>query len=60
MGQALLDIYKKVEQIGQIKAKMRMAMLTGVSSTKAGDEPDTPEVLAKFKSALAEIEKEFK
>jgi tellurite resistance protein len=60
MGQALLDMYKKVEQVGQLKAKMRMAMLTGVSSTKAVSEPDTPEIIAKFETAMVEIEREFK
>jgi ABC-type molybdate transport system permease subunit len=60
MGQALVNFYSEVDKIGQMKAKMRMAMLTGVSSVKADMIPDTPEMITKFKTAFEEIKKEFK
>lgn len=60
MGAKMMELYKKAEEMGSLKAKMRLAMLTGTPSTKAGDTPDTPEAIAKFQSAMKELEKEFK
>lgn len=60
MGAKLAAMYKKAEEMGSLKAKMRLAMLTGVPSTKADSEPETPELISKFESALKEIENEFK
>ena len=60
MGAKLMDMYKKAQELGSLKAKMRLAMLTGTSSTKAVDEPDSPELLNKFANAMKEIEKEIK
>jgi hypothetical protein len=53
-------MYNKAEQLGSLKAKMRLAMLTGTPSAKADSEPDSPELISKFQAALTEIEKEFK
>lgn len=60
MAQKLLDYYEKAKAKGQLKAQMRMAILTGLASTRAATEPDSPELIAKFDAAMKEIEKEFK
>lgn len=60
MAAKLVEFYAKAEQMGQIKAKMRLAMMTGVSSSKAGSESDSPELISKFETAIKELEKEFK
>jgi hypothetical protein len=58
MGKQLLDFYEKANQIGGLKAKMRLAVLTNVPSAKAGTEPDSPDNVAKFEKALAQIKSE--
>lgn len=45
--------------MGRAKAKMRLAILTGVPSIKADGMADSSENIAKFENALKEIEKEF-
>jgi hypothetical protein len=60
MGAKLSEYYRKVEQIGGIKARLRLAVITRVSSDKAANEPDSPEHLKTFEAAFKEIEKEFK
>ncbi len=60
MGKKLMEFYEKAQKLGSSKAKMRLAMITCISSVKAGDAPDSPENLKKFEDAMKEIEKEFK
>jgi tellurite resistance protein len=60
MAQKLMAFYEQAKAKGSIKAQMRLAMLTGLPSTKAVNEPDSPELIAKFEAAMREIEKEFK
>lgn len=60
MGAKLEEMYKKAEGLGSLKAKMRLAMLTGVPSAKAGSEADSPDIISKFENAIKELEKEFK
>jgi hypothetical protein len=60
MGTKLLDYYNKVEKIGGLKARMRLAVITQISSQKAGDEPDSPANVSKFEEALKSISQEFK
>ena len=55
MGQQLLQFYETAKQKGGVSAQMRLPMKTGVSSDKANDTPDSPDLVAKFKAALAEI-----
>ncbi|MBU2550607.1 MAG: hypothetical protein KKB20_19520 [Proteobacteria bacterium] len=38
-----------------MKAQMRLAMKTGLSSDKASGTPDSPELIQKFEAALKEI-----
>lgn len=59
MGAQLLACYEKAKEIGAMKAQMRLAMKTGLSSVKAESEPDSPELIAKMTAALNEIQAEF-
>jgi hypothetical protein len=60
MAGKLVSYYDKAKEIGGLKAQMRLAVLTGLPSTKASEAPDSPENIAKFDSAMAEINNEFK
>lgn len=60
MAQKLMQFYEKAKTLGGLKGQMRLAMLTTIPSTKAATEADSPELLAKFDTAMKEIEKEFK
>jgi len=55
MGQKLAKYYDAIKTEGGFSAQMRLAMKTGLSSVKALDVPDSPDVLAKFKTAYKEI-----
>jgi hypothetical protein len=59
LGQKLTDFYEQAAKLGGVKAKMRMAMITKISSSSAGSAPDSPENISAFKKALEEIKKEF-
>jgi len=59
MGQRLLEMYEQAAKIGQLKGRMRLAVLTNIPSSKAANEPDSSENIQKFSQALKEIEKEF-
>ncbi|OGS36910.1 MAG: hypothetical protein A2293_13480 [Elusimicrobia bacterium RIFOXYB2_FULL_49_7] len=60
MGQKLLNYYETAKAKGSIKAQMRLAMITAISSAKAASEPDSPENIQKFEAAMVELAKEFK
>ena len=55
MAGTLLKFYEKAQAEGGLQMKMRLAIATGIPSNKAGDAPDSPDVLAKFRSAFKEI-----
>lgn len=55
MGDKVLKYYELVAARGGLQAKMRLAMKTGTPSTKAGEVPDSPEILQKFYDAAKEI-----
>ena len=55
MGAKLTQYYDLVAAKGGLQAKMRLAMKTGISSTKAAEVPDTPDNLAKFYEVSKEI-----
>jgi hypothetical protein len=59
MGNKLEEFYAKATDIGGLKAKMMLAVITKISSKKAKEEPDSPENLKKFQDAMAELEKEL-
>lgn len=60
MGQKLVEFYQQAEKIGQMKGKLRLAMITCIPSDKASSEPDSPDNIQKFTQAIQEIQKEFK
>ncbi|MBN1435695.1 MAG: hypothetical protein JW936_01350 [Sedimentisphaerales bacterium] len=60
MGAQLLSFYDQAKAAGSLKAQMRLAMITGVPSSKAAAEPDSPDNLAKFQAAMTKIQAEFK
>ena len=58
MAEKMVAFYEEAKRIGNLKAMMRMALLTKIPSSRAESEPDTPENIALFEKALAEIKKE--
>ena len=56
MGIRLKEIYDRVNELGGLPAKIKFAKLTLVSSLDAEIIPDSPDNIAKFSRALAEIE----
>ncbi len=55
MGAKLVKFFELAKEEGGLSAQMRLAMATGISTVKASSEPDSPEILAKFKSAFKEV-----
>ncbi len=55
MGEKLLKAYDIAKDAGEVQAQMRLAMKSGLSSTKAGGEPDSPENIQKMEAALKEV-----
>ncbi|GEM_PF-458455 len=55
MALTLLAIIKIVEERAGFKGRMRLAVMTGVNRIKAGEIPDDPKTVDKFKRAAAEI-----
>jgi hypothetical protein len=55
MAAKLVKYYELIQGLGGTKAKMRMAMATGVGSIIAAEAPDSPENLAKFRKAYKDI-----
>jgi GAF domain-containing protein len=60
MGKQLLEYYQRADALGGIQAKVRLAGITGVTSTQAGGEPDTKATLATFEQAFKIVTGEFK
>lgn len=59
MGALLMQYYEQAEKAGGIKASLRLAMKTAISSTKARTVPDSPELLKAFEKAWSDIKKEL-
>jgi hypothetical protein len=55
MAEKLVKYFELVNTVGGVRAKMRLAMKTGITSTRAADEPDTAEILEKFYNAAKEF-----
>lgn len=55
MGMTLNEIYKIVTDKAGFKGRMRLAVRTGVSRTRAEEMADSPEIIAKFKKEADEI-----
>jgi len=55
MADRLMKYYQYVsEQVGA-SGRVKLATMTKVPSSKAAMEPDTPEIIKKFKDAINEI-----
>lgn len=59
MGVRLQQLYDEAAKIGGVKAQMRLAMLTGLTSYRAVEAKDSPEAIRKLESALARIKREM-
>ncbi|MCK5127388.1 MAG: hypothetical protein KAR42_14125 [candidate division Zixibacteria bacterium] len=57
MGAQMAQVYEDAKSTGGLKAVMRLAMKTKISSKQAADDPDTPDSVQKLKTALAEVKK---
>lgn len=55
MGSKLSNAYNIAEREGGMPAKMRLAAVTGIPSGKAATEPDSPDLIQKFESALNQV-----
>lgn len=55
MGDKLVKVYEAIGEEGGNKAKMRLAMKTGIPENKAAGEEDAPDVVEKFKAAFKDI-----
>ncbi len=55
MGDKLNQLYDFAQKAGGVEAKMRLAVVTGISSLKAKTEPDSPENIAKLKAGIKEV-----
>lgn len=55
MAEKLLSYYEKAQQKGGISAKVKLAMITKISSVDAAKLPDSPENIALFQSALLKL-----
>jgi hypothetical protein len=57
MGAKLEALYAEADRVGGMKAKVRMAMITKLTTKTAGSAPDSPENIKIFQDALAEVKK---
>jgi hypothetical protein len=57
MGARLLDYYEKVTKEYGVKGRMKLALLTSVTSMTAANEADSPAIIKKFEEAMAQIKK---
>jgi hypothetical protein len=55
MGMILKQVYDLVTTKSGFKGRMRLAVMTGVPSSRAIEMPDDQEILARFKRATDEI-----
>ncbi|MEZ4223326.1 MAG: hypothetical protein R3B13_20440 [Polyangiaceae bacterium] len=55
MGAKLVKYYQYAKEQGGVKAKMRLVMVTTMAEYDAEAAPDSPELVAKFRTKLADI-----
>ncbi|KQC14567.1 MAG: hypothetical protein APR63_05540 [Desulfuromonas sp. SDB] len=55
MGRKLMDIYALVTKHKGFKGRLRLAVRTGISQTKAQTMPDSSEAISVFERAAKEI-----
>jgi hypothetical protein len=56
MGARLTEYYEQAKKIN-VEAKLKLVMLTKMTSDEAAAAPDSPDNIAKFESALATLRK---
>ncbi|MBN2238236.1 MAG: hypothetical protein JW712_00550 [Dehalococcoidales bacterium] len=59
MGVRLLKYYDEANRLGALKAQMRLAILTKMSSKKAEISEDSADNINIFEQAMQELRKEF-
>lgn len=52
-------MYDEAKKIGGLSAQIRLAILTMIPATKAADLPDSIENIAKFRSGMEIVKKEY-
>jgi hypothetical protein len=55
MAEKLLRYYKYMQDKEGFSGKVKLAQLTHIPSVQAAVEPDTPEVIERFKEAIKKI-----
>lgn len=60
MGVRLVDLYDQAQKEFGIVGRMKLAILTKTSSTKAQDEADSAENIRRFSQALSQLRLELK
>jgi len=55
MAEKLLEYYKYIQDNEGFAGKVKLAQLTHIPSVQAAIEPDTPEVIERFKKAIERI-----
>ena len=59
MGSKLLEFYSQADAIGGLRAKIRLAQITRMTSTQAEAAPDIADALARYVTAIGQIRQEF-
>jgi len=61
MGKQLMKFFDMAKEEGGLKARMRLAMRSGIPPTRAAEIEDSEELIERFKKLLSEIlEKKIK
>jgi len=55
MAEKLLQYCKYIQENEGFAGKVKLAQLTHIPSVQPGTEPDTPEVIERFKKAIEQI-----
>ena len=55
MGEKMIKLYDFTQEVGGVEARMRLSVVSGISSFRAKSDPDTPENIQKLKDAIEEI-----
>jgi PAS domain S-box-containing protein len=59
MGKRIAAFFAEAERLGGLEAKIRLAMLTRITSTRAQLEPDSAQLVGKFESAMLTVRSEL-
>ena len=59
MAEKIRDYYTKAEEIGGVKARAKLSMLTMVNSIEANSIPDSKDNILLFEKAMKKIVNEF-